>query len=273
MMTKNYPEKLACFTYNWMKKDKRITKEYVKIFLTIACKNFELESYLKNISFTCRNRYEYNPINSSLSFSLKDLLESFLEIGIMYKWDTLERESYEYFYVNEYLLHELEHIHDFKNCFELKENFKIKISRLCFDTEIGYSKAKNPLEQKIWLLKDKEKEKKYQKNYSYSPIERFANLNSIKILIQMAEILELSEIKYYYLYKLYEQMIDNYERKENPTLYYLNQMGYIREANEIRNEMPNLSFEERLNLGLFISKEEQHQLKRSFYKKIPWFNE
>lgn len=253
--------------YDWIKKEKRITEDYVKIFLNIACKHNELEDYLKKVSFLCRNCYEYNPINAHLYFSLKSLLESFVEKGVMYKWKDFERKSAEYFYVNEYLLHELEHIQDFKNCFGEEESLKVKISRLCFDTEIGYKKAKKPLDKRIWLLKDKQKEKKYQKNYNYSPLERFANLNSIKVIIQIAESLELSELRNYYLYYLYEQMIESYEKKENPTFYYLTQMGYQLDTFFIQKEIPNLSFNERLELGLFLSEEERYQLKRKIDKQ------
>ncbi len=272
-MTKNYHEKLALFMYDWIKKEKRITEDYVKLFLNIACKQNELEDYLKKVSFLCRNRYEYNPINNHFYFSLKSLLESFVEKGVMYKWKTFERKSAEYFYVSDYLLHELEHIQDFKNCFGKEESLKVKISRLCFDTEIGYKKAKKPIEKKIWLLKDKQKEKIYQKNYRYCPLERFANLNSLRMLIQIAESLELFELKRYYLYCLYEQMIDSYEKKKNPTLYYLTQIGFQQEARLIQEEIPHLSFEERLELGLFLSKNEQHLLKRKISKQISWFNE
>lgn len=264
---------LAKFTFDWIKNEKRITKEYVKLFLSRLSKINHLESFLKTISFSCKNRYEYDPIKETLFFSLKDLLENFVEIGLMYKWSPFERDCALYFYVNEYLLHEIEHIKDFKNCYGKEENLKVRISRICYDTEIGYKKAKTTLEKQIWLVKDKQKEKKYQKNYNYCPLERFANVNSLHTMIKMAEFLKLEELNYYYLYKLYEQLIEIYEKIENPTAYYLSQMGYQEEALKIQKEIPNLSFEERLELGLEISKKEQNELKRRIYKKIPWFKQ
>ena len=122
-----------------------------------------------------------------------------------------------------------------------------------------------------WLKKDKQKEKIYQKNYDASPLEHFANLNSLIELIKMADFLEVQELKNYYLYKLYENLIESYEKRKSPTFYYLKRIGYSEEARNLKEKESTYSFNKRINLGLSITDEEQEVLKRTLYDKITWF--
>lgn len=270
-MTKELNERLAKFTFDWMKKGKRINPEYIKKFISIAEYYEELGEYLKTINFIGFNKYEYEPITGRLTFSLKDLLKNYYEVDCMYKWEDRAKDLAEYFYVNEGLLHELEHIKDFKSCFDKSECLKTRICKCCYDTEIHYRQAKSFQEKLYWLKKDKQKEKVYQKNYDASPLEHFANLNSLKELIKMADFLEVPELKNYYLYKLYEQLIESYEKRANPTIYYLKTIGFSEEARKIKEKEATFSFNKRINLGLSITEEEQEILKHTLHNKSAWF--
>ncbi|MCI9280271.1 MAG: hypothetical protein HFJ02_05695 [Bacilli bacterium] len=270
-MTKELNETLAKFTFDWMKKGDRINPMYVRKFISIAQYYEGLEEYLKTIHFISFNKYEYEPLTGCLTFSLKDLLKNYYEVGCMYKWEETARDLAEYFFVNAYILHELEHINDFKRCFEKRENVKTRICKYCYNTEIRYRKAKTFQEKLYWLKKDKQKEKIYQKNYDASPLEHFANLNSLIELIKMADFLEVQELKNYYLYKLYENLIESYEKRKSPTFYYLKRIGYSEEARKLKEKESTYSFNKRINLGLSITDEEQEVLKRTLYDKITWF--
>ena len=87
----------------------------------------------------------------------------------------------------------------------------------------------------------------------------------------MADFLEVQELKNYYLYKLYENLIESYEKRKSPTFYYLKRIGYSEEARKLKEKESTYSFNKRINLGLSITDEEQEVLKRTLYDKITWF--
>ena len=80
------------------------------------------------------------------------------------------------------------------------------------------------------------------------------------MLQKVTKALGAKELNDYETYALYKTYLKAYKKQENPTFYYLKQLGFSNTIKNLEKESSSLPFIERLRLGLALSEEEYNQV-------------
>lgn len=261
-------------------------RKYVVKFVEIVCNYAQLNQYLESIAFINVNKISPNTL-SSYNCDTKQMLYYIGRIDDIiqnyYGYDVLIPEEERIFYKNAFisslLLHELEHVSQYKSILEKNdiEASILKLSRLIkYNLEQGKSVDFNDLmDNSIYI---------YNEYYEFSPEERLAEIRShrnmssiispIKNIIpnvkKIEDILTLNnELKGY---KKDSKLI-------SPTIFYLHLQGkkedlqkfewYDESLKESLKKSKRIyDLDSRIDLGLPIEQSEFNHLQRNLNKMV-----
>lgn len=286
--------------YDYSTREKLVDEYYIDKFLDIVINEKELNNYVKNIniiidenSFFSISSFEddqtiasYNPFFKTIKVCeyTFDYLFDFID-----KYDAIfydEKIFYKNAFISQTLLHEIEHamqekIIDTENSdlsnilkyssYSLDNNLKEKLMNKGYDNDSII---------KFMISQKKIKRKNYIKNYSISPHERLAEINSyqemINILSQIKE--KIPNLFAFEKSTLKANMLTGFELLDNgfissPTITYISNNGesnnlstfdwYDKEkAKCLKLCKAKYNLDERIKLGLMIDSDELNELKK-----------
>ena len=249
-------------------------------------KEYDLHNYLKDVKvFNKHTKFSetcYNPYRKELTVNLKEIKK--VEPRIM-----LGKENYVHFYnlsLLYNLFHEFEHIKQEKNMDKRDKNLEDEILLLnnyIYMNPNFFNDFRSPLGVRIKGTYDLMKYNMFYKhNHDKAPIERLANINAHKEVSKVIDNIECEKYKPAILeFKLFgkelflRQAKAGYKMKltksmtNSPSLDYLKRIKCVKDVldeERILEEGQNLSFDQRLALGLPISRDEY----RSLYDSTPY---
>ncbi len=267
-MCKPYYDNIADLVFCYHKQNKQIDDAYIEKLLEIVISNEDLYDYLKPTDFVYRTTKNKKLL---MGYNLKEKqLRIFFQNGkISYCLpncicDVKEQEYAFYFYFNETILHELEHVKHEKIRTSTADDLEAKLIRLsikmssmtekCLEEEKFFKKI-------IYFALFSYLYDRYNSNYQISLEERLANVYAYQASSQIATILELPQISDYEKLQEY-QLYTKTNSKVTPTIKYLEKICTHKEMESLRKYIKalNLSLKERLKFGLEITPLEFEQI-------------
>lgn len=261
-------------------------KKYVVKFVEIVCNYAQLNQYLESIAFINVNKISPNTL-SSYNCDTKQMLYYIGRIDDIiqnyYGYDVLIPEEERIFYKNAFisslLLHELEHVSQYKSILEKNdiEASILKLSRLIkYNLEQGKSVNFNDLmEYSIYI---------YNEYYEFSPEERLAEIRSHRNMSSIISPIKniVPNVKKLEEILLLKNKLIGYKHNSkliSPTIYYLHLLG--RKEDLKKFEWYDVSLQEatkkaqrlfdldsRIELGLPIEKKEFNHMQKELKKMV-----
>lgn len=268
----SYVEKIVSIIYDYAKKEKKIDAFYIdKIAEIIICAE-ELQDFVLNQNFIDTSAMdndtsgEYIPEDGAIFFRLKELNSTYKRIELEHY--SKESEKYiRYVVGNEIILHEFGHAIVLKSCFDENNTMQTQILQKALFDEMILRKSQNPFLRLFARSCRHHTESVYNRYDKYAPEERLSDIYAYSLSKKVAEVLNTKDLYDYETYCLYKTYVKAYKKQENPTFYYLQQLGFSKSVNRMEKEVSLLPFEERLKLGLTLSEEEYNQVSDE-YKRI-----
>lgn len=254
-------EEIFCLITNYMNKGKDIDIEFLRIVVSIFIYYKQVNDYVNNVKINNKSKLlgSYSHVDKDISINLVKILK---DINTYKIFNQDEKNFYKYLKVVKTLLHELEHANQNKLKImnnSLEGKILIKADTLCDKLFFDYMSINKTLSFKRILLINKIDNyyKKYRKYYEFSPNERLAFLKADVTSLKLLEKFEYSMVHDYEEFKYNSDRINPYITHDNPTKYYIEKVNKKYDGwNEIESLCNNLSFEDRLLLGLEISIDE-----------------
>lgn len=166
-------------------------------------------------------------------------------------------------------------------------NLEIKILKLEIEERIKRTKLMNNFVKRIFeeetidsneymqimgkakkiINAQKKEDKIYKKYYSYSSLERYAKIKVKEELILLFDLMKDNLISLFETYALREFLLNNYKSLA-PTIYYLKKCKKDKKQIKlIEEESKSLNIEERLRLGLRLTKNEYQLMHNQLLNK------
>ena len=258
----SYLEELAKLAYDAAKQNKKITPNYIDKIVEIVCDHKDLANYLHTIEFSGNQDIYYDAVLGVIGVDLKYLFSIINEVKpSTITWGKKEQKLLKYLSVNQFILHELEHTSQFKKRYEPDNTLQYQIIKSSFQIEhnllFNYN---NSFQRCFYKFERVIKEGLYLIFYDICPLERLAEVNSLKDSIKTSQILECNHLSRYFHTLLYDKYLASYEYCSNPTVCYFIGLGDLKAILTILKFIKSLDFKTRLELGLNLTKPEQNHL-------------
>lgn len=286
--------------FEYSKKNKYFDQEVIKKIIISVCDSKNLNNYINKVTFEQTIDYwtinEKQLIPAAYIFTTKEIVLDELiiknaceYISKEYPWEfnAFERKMIGNVLIIMIILHEIEHANQLRNSSIVDDSFENLLLRICKHTDnlfLGESKRHQFLFEEGKMVKhfkymyiNDELKKKYE---SSSPIERLANIYSIKELVHNLKPLleDIPNIRRYLEASLIDVYIKHYEMKSRipaPTIRYLKDFQSIGIApsyfdenfDKVLTEASTNSLAKRLILGLNITEDEYLKTKRILKQK------
>lgn len=246
---------------SYMEYNKSVDLNFLENIADIVVKNKNLKDYLTAIKIdnNIKDVATHCSHNKSITVNVNTIIYILKLIKI---FNGKELLFYSYLEVVEVLLHELEHVNQDK-IFNYENSLESLIVRKTLEParklsqELSITKGikNNLISLKIDLYNIK-----YHKNYIYSPAERLAYIKSTLTTIKIAELFGSKNICDYENLFLITNYCRGYYKKINPTKYYLKIINPKFNWHKIEEKIRDISFLDRITLGLEINKNELQSL-------------
>lgn len=269
-------ESLAQLIYDYLKINKPFDENFINESIKIMIKYYQLEEFVLDIKpFHNKKAYaRYNGINKTIYINYP-LVNQYLHESIKINFpNSKEPFSYKYILLLHILLHEVIHAKQkqITECNDaesmiLYEEFNAfeDIAKRIENGTTGIIKG---------FIQGAILRKTYMRLYEYSPSERLADIDSTKIISNIAKILEDEPTSLLMLWKHYDSHLNGYNigidisRSDEPTKYYLDSICSNEKWPDITKLSSNLTPIERIRLGLKVDQEELHKISNKSYKLL-----
>ncbi len=243
-----------------------------KLFMTELTQKIiaycEVSDYVQKIVF--KNKYiinsnvyeaDYRQDIKAIEIYLRGIKTNFLELcPLFYQFEDEKNIAIgKYLYCAFNIFHECIHALQYKNYDNGKNDWETKIITP-FLTDLNQETSKKHL----FLFREQMKHlQKAYELYDYSPLERYANAHALYKIVAMCEALQTEPTYKMFMYLLYSNYLNPYEELNEPTIYFLEQLGYHQVVLELKSHESEFDFDDRVNLGLYLSKKEKNQLEET----------
>lgn len=267
---KEYTEDLIKLTCDYILKSKQIDHNFVDKLADIVVNGEKLNAYVKNVkikNYISCVAANYQLESGIIEMNLKTLHKNFLDLYFHnYSVSEMETEYERCFFVERAFLHECFRAKQLKMCYEQPDDLESKILLPAFAPFIQAKEEFN--NQKSFLKKMALSLPIYKivsssiQDYAFYPSERLADIESYKIILEMAKNFLLRKVYFYNEYQLYDAYLDAYTEEGSSILTYLYNMGCWDVAEDMKEITKDLNFDDRLLLGLDICDENLNKLVR-----------
>ena len=254
--------------YEYIKNRKEMDETFVNKIIEIVVNNKELNPYIKGIIITNEplesvdefTSASFNYYSRKLRMNLQGTIEFSQYLSKFYPFTKAEKILYQYFFITQIILHELEHVNQLQKEINKEDDIETSIiSAANRYMNISSNLFINNLSDYI-----RKSQMLYKKYYRFAPTERLADYYSYCAIIEMLKELQgkdSSLIRYEWM-KLKETCLSGYDDVSNPTKFYLEQTGSSEYWPEIKEKASTLTWMEKLIYGLEVPQEKLHQLKK-----------
>lgn len=242
---------------SYMEYNKSVDLNFLENIANIVVNNKNLKKYLTtiNIDNNIKDVATHCSYKKSITVNMDIIINSLKMIKIFKGKELL---FYSYLEVVEVFLHELEHVNQDK-IFNYETSLESLIVKKTLEPArklLQELSITNGIKNELTSLRLNLYSMKYRKNYIYSPTERLAYIKSNLTSIKIAELFGSKNICDYENLFLNTHYFRGYYKKLNPTKYYLKIINPKFNWEEIEEKSKDISFLERITLGLEINENE-----------------
>lgn len=268
-MEKQYFGEIAKLMHWYVRTNEEVNINYIEELINIIIYYEELQDYITSVDRSPIKRgVEYNPRKKQITFA-KDILDK--RIPLPESLTKYQQKYYKYLYITRLFLKEIEHSKQIKLCNQTvlsnQGNAEAFLKLQATILEMSYNifnKKLDTLKEKEEKVKQKEANEilnrnKWHENYRLlAPEERMAEIDSFNALFEIGEYIDLESLQIFQpedlaqiAYGPYKTVIALTHKTTSPTSFYLQKLGYKRNALKyIEKEAAILDQEQKLYLGL-----------------------
>ncbi len=259
-------EEILRLLFDYSKKGKIVDLNYINKLIEIVVNKRKLSSFIDEVNTLTVHEEKpsisasYNSINKKLSIYKLGMTEQIKLHGKKYieMFNKVERLFFTNLIVTQIILHELEHVLQYKNTIISPSDKDINIKWVIIALSYGLN-----------IRKDM---KLYKTLYRDAPQERIAEIDSYLTLMETLNPVKfhLPNIQDYIMGKMYENLLRGYVYDSSPTIEFFNIIGGERkelfDCYLLCHNIEDLPFSERIYNGLDITDKEYGYVLKKYLK-------